>query len=99
MTNPAKPRDPRAGQKRQGPAPSPPPRWWNLLFYVGLLLTVLLFVLPAGKATSTQLSYTQFLDKVAADQVKTATIDPNGSVSGTLTSAAKYTTQIPVALM
>src|SRR2546430_16199114 len=98
MTNPAKPRDPRAGQRQQGPAPSPPPRWWGMIFYVGVLLTLLLFLLPVGKTTTTQLSYTQFLDKVTADQVKTATIDPNGSVSGTLSNGAKYSTQIPAAL-
>src|SRR5439155_14183602 len=97
MTNPAKPRDPRAGQRQQGPAPSPPPRWWGMLFYLGLALTLLLFLLPTGKA-ATQLSYTQFLDKVNADQVKTATIDPNGSVSGTLSNGTKYSAEIPVAL-
>ena len=98
MTNPARPRDPRAGQKRQGPAPKPPPRWWGLLFYIGLGLTLLLFLVPVGKSTSSQLTYSQFLDKVNANQVKTATIDPNGGVSGALTSGQQYTSQIPVAL-
>jgi cell division protease FtsH len=98
QTSTARPSDPRAGQKRQGPAPSPPPRWWNWLIFVGLALTLMLFLLPAGKTTTTQLSYTQFLTKVTASQVKTATIDPNGSVTGTLSNGAHYSTQIPVAL-
>jgi cell division protease FtsH len=69
-----------------------------MLLYLGIALTLLLFLLPSSKSATTQLSYTQFLDKVIADQIKTATIDPNGSVSGTLSNAAKYSTQIPVAL-
>jgi cell division protease FtsH len=98
VTNPARPRDPRANQKNQGPAPKPPPRWAGLLFYIGLAATLLLFLIPAGRTSSTQLTYSQFLDKVNADQIKTATIDANGSVSGTLTSGSQYTSQIPVAL-
>jgi cell division protease FtsH len=98
MTNPARPRDPRANQKNRGPAPNPPPRWAGLLFYVGLIATLALFLIPVGKTTSSQLSYSQFLDKVNADQVKTATIDPNGAVSGTLANGGQYTSQIPVAV-
>ena len=98
MTNPARPRDPRAGQKNRGPAPSPPPRWAGLLFYIGLAVTLALFLIPVGKTSTSQLTYSQFLDKVNADQVKTATIDANGAVSGTLKSGTQYTSQIPVAL-
>ena len=98
QTSPAKSRDPRAGQKRHGPAPSPPPPWRNWLLYVGLAVTLLLLFLPLGKAQSTELSYTQFLNKVAANQVKSATIDPDGSVTGTLSNGTDYTSQIPVAL-
>ena len=98
MTNPARPRDPRAGQKNRGPAPSPPPRWAGLLFYIGLAVTLALFLIPVGKTSTSKLTYSQFLDKVNADQVKTATIDANGAVSGTLKSGTQYTSQIPVAL-
>jgi cell division protease FtsH len=98
QTTPAKSRDPLAGEKRHGPAPSPPPPWRNWLLYIGLTATLLLFFLPLGKAGSTELSYTQFVNKVAANQVRSATIDPDGSVSGTLSNGANYTTQIPVAL-
>jgi cell division protease FtsH len=98
LTNPAKPRDPRADQKRQGPAPQPPPSWRNWLIYIGLAATLLLFFLPIGSSTVNQLTYTQFVDKVNADQVKTATIDPDGAVSGTLSNGTHYTSQIPVAI-
>jgi cell division protease FtsH len=53
--------------------------------------------LPLGRSSS-ELTYTQFVDKVKGDQVKTATIDANGGVSGTLTNGENYETQIPVAL-
>ncbi len=97
MTNPAKPPDPRAGQKQRGPAPPPPPPWRNWLIVVGLVLSLFLLFFPIG-ARGTQLTYSQFLAKVRADEVKTATIDANGGVSGTLSSGASYTSQIPTAL-
>ena len=42
--------------------------------------------------------YTQFLNDVNGGQVKTATIDSNGAVSGKLANGDQYTSQIPVAL-
>jgi cell division protease FtsH len=97
-TSPAKTPEPRTGERRQGPAPPPPPRWRNWLLYLGLAATFLLFFLPLGGGSSTELTYTQFLDKVQADQVKTATIDSDGGVSGTLINGDKYSSQIPVAI-
>jgi cell division protease FtsH len=97
-TSPAKPPLPGAGAKKQGPAPSPPPAWRNWLIYAGLALTFFLFFFPSGRKGATELTYTQFLNKVAADGVKSATIDPNGAVSGTLSNGTDYSTQIPVAL-
>jgi cell division protease FtsH len=97
-TAPAKPRDPRANQKQKGPAPPPPPEWRRWLLYLGIAATILLFFLPIGGTSSTELSYTQFVNDVTADKVKTATIDSNGGVSGTLTDGTAYATQIPVAL-
>ena len=98
MTTPAKkPETPRAGQKRQGPAPPPPPRWRPWLIWIGLAATLFLFFFPVGTG-STELTYTQFLDKVGANQVETATIDANGGVTGTLSNDDAYSTQIPTAL-
>jgi cell division protease FtsH len=97
LTTSAKPREPGAGQKSQGPAPPPPPAWRNWLIVIGIAATVLLLLLPRG-AKSSELTYTQFVDKVKAGQVKTATIDADGGVSGTLTNGDNYESQIPVAL-
>ncbi|MFL5799764.1 MAG: ATP-dependent zinc metalloprotease FtsH [Actinomycetota bacterium] len=97
QTSPAQPRDPRASEKRQGPAPPPPPPWRHWLLYLGIAATIVLFFLPIGR-TSSQLTYTQFVNDVKANRVKTATIDANGGVSGTLTDGNDYSTQIPVAL-
>src|SRR5438105_3745785 len=97
-TAPAKPPHPRASQKRQGPAPPPPPPWRNWLLYVGIGATILLFFLPIGGGKASQLTYTEFVNNVTVNRVKTATIDANGKVSGKLTDGTAYTTQIPVAL-
>ncbi len=97
-TSPAKPPHPRAGEKRQGPAPPPPPGWRNWLLYLGILATILLLFLPLGGRGATELTYTQFVNDVTANKVKTATIDANGKVSGELTDGTSYTSQIPVAL-
>ncbi len=97
FTTSAKPRDPGAGQKSQGPAPPPPPAWRNWLIVIGVAATMVLLFLPLGKSSS-ELTYTQFVDKVKANQVKTATIDANGGVTGTLSGGETYRTQIPVAL-
>src|SRR5438128_222811 len=82
----------------QGPAPPPPPPWRNWLLYVGIGATILLFFLPIGGGKASQLTYTEFVNDVTANRVKTATIDANGKVSGKLTDGTAYTTQIPVAL-
>src|SRR5690349_23087566 len=97
LTTSAKPREPGAGQKSQGPAPPPPPAWRNWLIVVGIAATMLLLFLPLGR-NSSELNYSQFVDKVKANEVKTATIDPNGGVTGTLTNGDNYQTQIPTAL-
>ena len=82
------------------PSQAPPPpawRWWLVLF--GLLATVLLLWSPSMKSTTTfSFNYSKFLAQVDANKVKTAAIDPNGGVTGTLRNGDDYTTQIPVVL-
>jgi cell division protease FtsH len=98
-TAPVKPNDPRSSKRTKGPAPPPPPRWSNWLLLVGLLLTSFLLFRPSMSGSSpSQLAYSQFVDKVDADQVKTVTIDANGGVTGTLTSGGDFESQLPVAL-
>jgi cell division protease FtsH len=67
---------------------------------VGFLLTiVLLFAWPMRSSSApTELSYSQFLSQVQGGKIATATIDPSGAVTGTLTGGGDYTTQIPTAL-
>src|SRR5580693_1942707 len=54
--------------------------------------------LPRGAASSTPLTYTQFVADVGAGTVRAVTIDPAGQVSGSLGSGQLFTTTIPVAL-
>ena len=98
-TSPVRPNDPRSSKRTKGPAPPPPPRWSNWLIVVGLLLTSFLLFRPSMSGTSpTELAYSQFVDKIEADQVKTVTIDANGGVTGTLTNGDDFVSQLPVAL-
>jgi cell division protease FtsH len=48
--------------------------------------------------TTVTFNYSTFLARVDANKVKTASIDPNGGVTGTLRNGDDYTTQIPVVL-
>jgi cell division protease FtsH len=80
------------------PAPPPPPAWQRWLPWIGLGLTALLLFLPVRRTPSTQLTYSAFLARVEAGDVKTAVIDPEGAVSGTLTNGDEYATQIPTAI-
>src|SRR3954451_21019147 len=97
MTAPAKPREPGSGQKQRGPAPPPRPSWWNWVVVIGLLFSLFLLFFPAS-SSGTELTYSQFLAKVRANEVKAAVIDENGGVSGTLAGGQSYTSQIPTAL-
>src|SRR5205823_5594263 len=72
------------------PARKPPPRWLHTLWLVGLFVTLALLFVPSSKASKTSLTYTEWKNKVDANAVKTATIDPSGKVSGELTNKKKY---------
>jgi cell division protease FtsH len=64
-----------------------------------VLLTVALFVLPipaAGKVT--QLSYSQLKTDVAAGQVSSVALGPDGSISGKLTNGTSFTSSYPQGL-
>ena len=99
-SNPPKPGPPSDPPKR--PVPPPPPRWRVWFLVVGIVATVGLLFIPAmGSAPPvTNLNYSSFVDKVNANQVSTATIDPNGKVTGQLKGSAgqHYSSQIPLAL-
>jgi cell division protease FtsH len=98
MTKNASP--PPTGDKPVPTAPPAPPRWRHWLWLVAFVAFVLLFfVLPATRITPpVNLTYTQFLSHVSDHQVKTFTINSNGSASGELTNGKQYTTVVPVNL-
>ena len=84
--------------RRPAPAPPPPPRWRPWLILIGLFITlVLISNTVASKPSSVQkLTYTDFVTHVTSNQVKTATINASGGVSGTLTNGQKYKSEITV---
>ncbi|WP_276207950.1 ATP-dependent zinc metalloprotease FtsH [Streptomyces malaysiense] len=98
LTPPAKPGSPRE--------PSPPPSrqpqplggrwifWWILMTFV----VVLLLARARSGPHATSLSYSDFVGKVGASQVRTVDINDRGAISGTLADGTKFTTQVPTAL-
>ncbi len=97
-SNPAKPgpaRDP------VPPSASPrPPKWRIWLVVAGVVLTFSLFARPAmtKSAAPQNFSFTDFVTHVDGNQVKTATVAPDGRVSGTLANGDRYTSQVPTAI-
>jgi cell division protease FtsH len=81
------------------PAPPSPPRWRNWLLVIGLLLTAALFLLPIPTSSNIeQLGYSQLKSDIAAGQVASVALGPDGSVSGQLTNKTKFTSSYPVGL-
>jgi cell division protease FtsH len=82
-----------------GSAPPPPPRWRNWLLFAGILLTAALFLVPIPTSSKVeQLSYSQLKSDIAAGQVASVALSPDGSVSGQLTNQTKFTSSYPVTL-
>ena len=96
MSPPAKsgpPNDPKR------PQPKPAPRWLHFMWIAGLVVTLALLFLPGGASSKPKsIVYSDWRTAVDAGQVKTATIDTGGRVSGQLTDGTKYTSRIPTAL-
>src|SRR4029453_16554055 len=81
------------------PAPPPPPAWRNWLLPLGLLVTVALFLVPvptSGKPV--QLSYSQLKGDLAAGQVRSVSLGPDGAISGKLTDGTKFASSSPPSL-
>jgi cell division protease FtsH len=79
-------------------APPPPPWWRHYLWLIAFVVFIgLYFVLPATEIKGpVTLNYTQFLSDVSAHKVKTVTLEPSGSATGTLTNGNTYTTAVPL---
>ena len=91
---------PGPGQDRPpAPAPPPPPRWRAWLLPIGLLATILLLFVPHTSSTPTHsYTYTKFLSQLHAKNLRTASIDPAGAITGALKKGGNYTSQIPLAI-
>jgi len=97
LTSSAKPGEPK--DRPAAPAPPPPPKWRRWLLGAGLLITLVLFLLPTMTSKPTKsLSYSGFLSDVDAGKVRTASVNPGGSISGTLKDGEAYSSQIPTAI-
>jgi cell division protease FtsH len=79
-------------------APPPPPKWRAWLLPFGILATALLLFYPTSKASTTTLTYTDFINQVTANKVTTAAITTSGAVTGKLSSGQAYSSRIPTAL-
>ncbi len=69
------------------------------LLPIGILITLLLLYIPHMSSTTTKnFSYSKFLSEVTSGQVKTASVNPGGAISGSLKGGDDYTSQIPTAI-
>jgi cell division protease FtsH len=81
------------------PAPPPPPRWRNWLLIAGLVLAVVLFLVPAPRSGKVeQLSYSQLKSDIAAGQVASVAIGPDGGITGRLKDGARFESTYPTTL-
>ncbi len=96
-TGSARPGQP--NDRPKAPAPPPPPRWRMWLLPAGIIITLLLLTLPHTSSTPTKnFSYSTFLSQVEKGEVRTASVNPNGAISGTLKGGDDYNSQIPTAI-
>jgi cell division protease FtsH len=69
------------------------------LLPVGIFITLLLFLVPHMSSTTTKnFSYSKFLSQVTSGDVRTASVNPAGAITGALKGGDNYTTQIPTAI-
>ncbi|MGI5336231.1 ATP-dependent zinc metalloprotease FtsH [Streptomyces sp. CA-181903] len=82
------------------PPPQPKPGWgrWVLAFVLVLFVIVILLArgLPGGRTH--EQSYSDFVAKVDAGQVRSVDIGDKGTVTGRLKDGTEFTTQLPTAL-
>jgi cell division protease FtsH len=69
------------------------------LLPAGILITLLLLTLPHMSSTTTKsFSYSKFVSEVKSGDVRTASVNPSGAITGTLKGGDDYTSQIPTAI-
>ena len=86
---------PPPGDKPAPSAPPKPPAWRHWLWPVALLAFLLLLSLHPFRTNQVSLSYSQFLSRVSAHEVKTITLSSDGNASGKLSNGSTYNTVIP----
>ncbi|HET9971873.1 MAG TPA: ATP-dependent zinc metalloprotease FtsH [Streptosporangiaceae bacterium] len=88
---------PPPGDKPKPTAPPPPPTWRNWIWPVMLVVIFALWFFLPTRTPSTNLSYTQFIHDVQANQVKTVQLaaNPGGTTTGTLTNGKSFTVVVP----
>ncbi|MGO9854633.1 MAG: ATP-dependent zinc metalloprotease FtsH [Acidimicrobiales bacterium] len=97
FTGSAKPGQP--NDRPPAPAGPPPPRWRMWLLPAGVLITLILLSIPHMTSTPTKsFSYSQFVSQVDSGDVRTASVNPSGGITGTLKGGDDYTSQIPTAI-
>jgi cell division protease FtsH len=80
-------------------APPPPPWWRKWLLPAGVLITLLLLSIQGSAKTPTRtLSYSKFVSEIDAGDIRTASVNPSGAITGTLRKGGDYTSQIPTAI-
>jgi cell division protease FtsH len=88
---------PPPGDKPKPTAPPPPPTWRNWIWPVMLVVIFALWFFLPTRTPSTNLSYSQFVHDVQANQVKTVQLAaaPGGTTTGKLTNGKSFTVVIP----
>ena len=93
-TSPARSGGPE-GKKPTPTAPPPPPRWRTSLIVLGIFITGwLLYNNLANAPTPVKLDYSDFIQKVEDDQVRSVVIDANGTISGELKNGNEFESQL-----
>jgi cell division protease FtsH len=90
-TNPGPPPD-----RPAAPAPPSPPKWRNWLLLAGVLVTLALFLLPTPGHSVDKLNYSQLKSDIAAGQVSSIDLGPDGNISGKLTNGTSFSSTYPV---
>jgi len=89
----------RPNDRPPAPAGPPPPPWRRWLLPAGVIITLILLSIPHMTSTPTKnLSYSKFVSEVKAGEVRTASVNPSGAITGVLKDRGDYTSQIPTAI-
>ncbi len=65
----------------------------------GVLITLILFSIPHMTGTPTKnFSYSKFVSEIESGNVRTASVNPGGGITGSLKGGDDYTSQIPTAI-